>query len=55
MRPAGTQRENCENEPTGNLSGLRRLLDNAMQVDFEQAVKLWDPVAAFLLGEFGGN
>jgi len=28
---------------------------HAMEVDFEQAVKLWDPVAAFLLGEFGGD
>jgi iron(III) transport system substrate-binding protein len=28
---------------------------HAMDVDFEQAVKLWDQVAAFLLDEFGGE
>ncbi len=28
---------------------------HAMEADFEAAVKIWDPVAAFLLAEFGGD
>ena len=28
---------------------------HAMEADFDAAVKLWDPVAAFLLAEFGGD
>jgi iron(III) transport system substrate-binding protein len=28
---------------------------HAMEVDFEEAVKVWDRVTSFLIGEFGGE